>query len=244
MVELKITGMENEVSKVGDIPPPIKPAEPIEAFTQAGYTITQDWFTKNSILWGPLLKEHKPARILEIGSFEGLSTIFMIENCSQYGNVEIHCVDTWSGGVEHDALDFDVIEERFEHNVQVALEKSKGGEVLVHKHKGRSVVELSKLIAAGTPKFDFIYVDGSHLAKDVLTDATLAFELLNLGGVLVFDDYSNPNPVTPEFPTLGIECFLSAFRDKVGKIRFVDEKGEPLEKDNKVLYQLFLRRIA
>jgi hypothetical protein len=37
-------------------------------------------------------------------------------------------------------------------------------------------------------KVDFIYVDGSHFAKDVLSDAVLGFELLNLGGVMLFDD--------------------------------------------------------
>ena len=35
---------------------------------------------------------------------------------------------------------------------------------------------------------DLIYVDGSHFAKDVLLDAALGFELLNPGGVMVFDD--------------------------------------------------------
>jgi hypothetical protein len=35
---------------------------------------------------------------------------------------------------------------------------------------------------------DLIYVDGSHRAKDVLLDATLGFELLNVGGVMLFDD--------------------------------------------------------
>ena len=37
-------------------------------------------------------------------------------------------------------------------------------------------------------KADFIYVDGSHFAKDVLSDAVFGFELLNLGGVMLFDD--------------------------------------------------------
>lgn len=37
-------------------------------------------------------------------------------------------------------------------------------------------------------KADLIYVDGSHFAKDVLVDAVLGFELLNIGGVMLFDD--------------------------------------------------------
>ena len=37
-------------------------------------------------------------------------------------------------------------------------------------------------------RFDFVYVDGSHLALDVLVDAALAWRLLSPGGVLVFDE--------------------------------------------------------
>lgn len=35
----------------------------------------------------------------------------------------------------------------------------------------------------------FVYVDGSHLARHVLEDAVLSFPLLKPGGVLGFDDY-------------------------------------------------------
>ena len=36
---------------------------------------------------------------------------------------------------------------------------------------------------------DFIYVDGSHQAHDVLCDAILSFKLLRVGGIVCFDDY-------------------------------------------------------
>lgn len=41
----------------------------------------------------------------------------------------------------------------------------------------------------GENKFDFIYVDGLHLSQDVLYDALLSFDLLKVGGILIFDDY-------------------------------------------------------
>jgi predicted O-methyltransferase YrrM len=57
-------------------------------------------------------------------------------------------------------------------------------------HQGYSHVELAKLLVGGyTDYFDFIYIDGSHESPDVLCDAVLAFKLLKLGGVMVFDDY-------------------------------------------------------
>jgi predicted O-methyltransferase YrrM len=38
-------------------------------------------------------------------------------------------------------------------------------------------------------KFDFIYVDGSHLLLDVLMDVTLSWTLLKKNGILAIDDY-------------------------------------------------------
>lgn len=37
--------------------------------------------------------------------------------------------------------------------------------------------------------FDFYYVDGSHVAPDVMADAVLGWRLLKPGGIMVFDDY-------------------------------------------------------
>ena len=54
----------------------------------------------------------------------------------------------------------------------------------------RSDEALPWLIHAGyKERFDFVYVDGSHQAPDVLVDAVLSALLLRKGGLLVFDDY-------------------------------------------------------
>ena len=37
--------------------------------------------------------------------------------------------------------------------------------------------------------FDVIYVDGSHHCNDVVVDAVKSFELLKIGGIMIFDDY-------------------------------------------------------
>jgi predicted O-methyltransferase YrrM len=67
-------------------------------------------------------------------------------------------------------------------------------------------------LAARDERFDFIYVDGSHHALDVIVDAALSWSLLDDGGVLVFDDYSwdpwkddplrTPRPAVDAFLTL------------------------------------------
>ena len=55
-----------------------------------------------------------------------------------------------------------------------------------------SALELPKLLEGGA-RFGLIYVDGSHLFEDVFVDAYFAIRLLTEGGVVAFDDSSNPH---------------------------------------------------
>ena len=56
------------------------------------------------------------------------------------------------------------------------------------KFKGNSDIYLSKLLLDNKINyFDFIYVDGSHQAPDVLFDAVMAFKLLRKNGIIAFD---------------------------------------------------------
>ena len=55
-----------------------------------------------------------------------------------------------------------------------------------------SSVELPRLLAERT-RFDLIYVDGSHLFEDVFVDAFYSCRLLTNGGVVAFDDCSDPH---------------------------------------------------
>jgi len=162
--------------------------------------IGERWFLRHIPTWLAILDGqgllHRPGlRILEIGSWEGLSTRFILEHLP--GSV-ITCVDTWSGADEHAGETAAAggalagLEARFDHNLQ-----SYGARVV--KHKGTS----QAYFAACVPRecFDLVYIDGSHRADDVLVDAVRGFEALAVDGVMVFDDYlwkyyarTNDNP--------------------------------------------------
>ena len=66
-------------------------------------------------------------------------------------------------------------------------------------------------------RYDLIYIDGAHDAPSVLTDSILSWLRLNLGGLLIWDDYSwqweRSEPVNPEVarPKLAIDAFLRVF---------------------------------
>lgn len=201
------------------------------------YEFTEDWFTRHTPLLSAMCNKYQPRTILEVGSFEGRSTCYWLEMLADSGS--IYCVDTWEGGIEHQGMDFDAIENRFDRNVALALN---GRNIPIHKLKSRSVIGLSKLITedkSGT--FDLAYIDGSHLAKDAMTDAVLAFELVRVGGVLIFDDWNSPNPISYEFPKLGIGSFANTFADKIRPIRFATEEG-PVDPESQ--YQLYLEKIS
>ena len=65
--------------------------------------------------------------------------------------------------------------------------------------------------------FDFIYIDGSHTAKNVLTDACMAWPLLKRGGFMVFDDYLwRPlGFTTVQRPKIAIDSFINLFEDEL-----------------------------
>lgn len=155
------------------------------------YEFTQDWFSGHEPHWQHLLGRVKPSRILEIGCYEGRASVFFIEAMAARGG-SLTCVDTWEGGADLPAEAMLGVEDRFDANVAVAADLSgfarAGGSI--QKLKQSSLSALAWLIAANGTPFDLIYVDASHRAPDVLTDAVLAFELLRFGGAMVFDDYA------------------------------------------------------
>jgi hypothetical protein len=62
-----------------------------------------------------------------------------------------------------------------------------------------------------------IYIDGSHQAPDVLSDATLSFPLLKVGGTMIFDDYTwRSVPGDPLYgPKLAVDAFLNIYFHKM-----------------------------
>jgi len=188
---------------------------------QKQYKFTNDWFGITArALWSDMINKIKMRRILEIGSYEGNSTCFLIDNLSKKSPLEIHCIDTWEGGSEHSHEDMAAVEQRFLHNTELAVANSKHHVDLV-THKGSSAQELSNLVAAGMQGyFDFIYVDGSHQAPDVLLDAVLGFQLLAVDGMMCFDDYLWSKGTifhldTLKSPKIAIDAFTNIYCRKM-----------------------------
>lgn len=193
---------------------------PIEVLTDsAKYDFSADWFSRHVDTWNDLLTQLRPTRILEIGSFEGRSTCHLIEQCAKLTPLEICCIDTWEGGIEHDKRAMPDVERRFDQNIALACSRA-SHRVAVRKLKKTSTLALAELLSARERPFDFIYVDGSHQAPDVLADAVMAFHLLRVGGIMIFDDYLwhiGPDGAQDPFnmPKPAIDSFINAFQRKL-----------------------------
>ena len=121
-----------------------------------------------------------PKVTIEIGVFEG-ETTFNITNLlgERDPDYKHYAIDPFSASENLRQEVVDDAKLTFKKNMlefpQVELIEKTSFEGLLELHQ-RGI------------KADFIYVDGSHFAKDVLSDAVFGFELLNIGGVMLFDD--------------------------------------------------------
>lgn len=174
---------------------------------EAGRTFNTDWAANHFFSWAVLLKDLrcKPARILEIGSWEGRSALFFLNYLPQS---RIVCIDPFEGSAEHHIDPYFAelarnSEAQFDRNLAAF-----GGRV--EKMKGSSTEVLPSLGVAGS-RFDLAYIDGSHRAADVYRDAVLTWPLMAGGGIVVFDDYEwSILDTDEEAPKPGIDAFLAA----------------------------------
>jgi predicted O-methyltransferase YrrM len=155
--------------------------------------------------------KNKQVNILEIGVYKGdamqkFAQVFLdSEPESHY-----YGIDTWEGSPEYVDVDFKEIEKK-------TLEKKKNSpsKARIHLIKKESIVALPKLLSKGI-KFDIIYIDASHVAKDVLFDGVLSINMLKENGVLIFDDYLwkklEPSLFTPR---PAIDAILEIYKDVI-----------------------------
>jgi len=188
----------------------------------SGYQFTKDWFNWAPAVWEQLIP-HLPERtedgryFIEIGSFEGRSAVWIAENMMQDGDY-LTCIDTWEGGEEHTNGEMGGAEARFDHNI--AILRAKYPERFIDQYKNKSTVALAEIMHGDrSPTFEFIYIDGSHIARDVLTDACMAWPLLKKGGIMVFDDYmwGEPRDILHR-PKPAIDAFVNIFAEEVDMV--------------------------
>ncbi len=172
----------------------------------ARYEFTTDFGSEHQARWRDELA-HLAGRpdihALEVGSFEGRSACWWLENILTHPTSTLTCVDTFSvvlGGVVYERHGT-----RFDRNMART-----GAAHRVRKLKGRSRDILPHLPPSS---FDLVYVDGAHNVAEVMFDALLVWPLLREGGSLIFDDYALGRELrgglSARAPGLAINAFLT-----------------------------------
>ena len=159
---------------------------------------TSDWFSRHIPVWSHFFSPLKgqPIRVLEVGSYEGRSSVWLLANILTHPESQLSCVDVWESKA---------VRQRFRANMAAT---GRAGQVIAYV--GESAIALKTVPGP----FDVIYIDGNHEARAVLTDAALCWSLLKPGGVLIFDDYGWNGDV--EFPPRhAIDAFLQLWMTQI-----------------------------
>lgn len=187
------------------------------------FDFREDWFSSNIPNWDSIFKSigwnaKEQKCVVEIGSFEGRSSVWILQNLLNGDSSTLHCIDTFEGGQEYSSAQIEGIYDRFISNIHAT-----GSDHKVTVYKKRSYEALIELNHSGVLA-DFIYVDGSHESQDVIADLILSFNILKSGGLMICDDYiwsiaGNISHDLAQSPKFGIDCFTNIYHKKIRIIR-------------------------
>ena len=182
------------------------------------YKFTETWFDIAIQNWERLfpefLKTHTIDSVLEIGCYEGRATTYLLDNFLKK-DINYDIIDTFGGSLEESGMaktgkklkKDDFIYQNFKHNTSFHSEAN------FQIYRELSQLQLPKLLEENKT-YDFIYIDASHRADDTFVDAYFAHKLLNLGGMIIFDDFGWKDPENlhaSNSPELGIKMFFTNY---------------------------------
>lgn len=164
----------------------------------------QDWFQYHAPVWKEFVVPNLPPgerRALEIGSFEGRSALWIVQNLLGGPPSTLTCVDTWDGKDVALGEATARAETVFDHNMGPHWDQ-------VIKCKMESIQALANLIRRRV-SFHFVYIDGNHEGLACLTDLVMGWSLLLPGGILVLDDYRLEHQSFTALPKDAWDAFAS-----------------------------------
>jgi len=141
------------------------------AINAAQGEVLRNWVTKE-----------KAGHTIEIGLAWGVSALYLCEGLLINGDPDAH----------HIAIDpFQSSQPKFANCGLQVLEEAGVGSMVEHLPE-KSQISLPRFLSEGR-KFDFAYVDGSHLFDAVFLDLIYLGQLVRPGGIMFGDDYQAPS---------------------------------------------------
>jgi len=160
------------------------------------YKYSQTWFinseiNKNLDYW---LEKSKENRMLEIGCFEGLSSVFFADNFLDNPNSSLTCVDPFLTIDNNDHRNFLLNNEEMNFNYNLSVCKN-AEKLIIHKTTSDIFFENKNRVDNGTDNgidnktYNFIYIDGCHEPDFIKRDMENSFNVLEKNGIMWMDDY-------------------------------------------------------
>ncbi len=139
------------------------------------YSFTENWFTDRIPTWTAMLKEFrgKPnTNYLEIGTFEGRSALWLLENILTHPTSKITIIDAFK----------EENYQRFIANIDLSGE--------ANKFKVISGFSTEKLKDIAPESIDFAYIDGSGKGIVMLSDLVNTWNVLKVDGIIIISRYA------------------------------------------------------
>ena len=171
--------------------------------TAKDYCFTVDIFSHRIALWSEHLKPlvGKVAKILEVGSYQGMSSCWMLDRVLTHPQSQLTCIDN-------------SLVSTFRENIAKTDAESR-----VTMLEG----DIHQLMANCTPNsFDLINLqDRCKLSQHNEENARLAWQLLKPGGLIIFSYYGWRNPQhNTQNPKEGIDRFLNSIKQQWQSVHF------------------------
>ena len=177
------------------------------------YTFTKDTFTDKIPAWTKLLEEFKGkpgVNYLEIGTFEGRSALWILENILTHTTSKLTIIDAFE---EHSY-------KTFISNVNLSGE--------ANKFNILSGLSTNKIRELPFNSFDLAYIDGSGRGIVMHSDLVNTWNLIKVGGVIICSRYAMTpglrsalrlQPDDPG-PHEAIDAFLKLYNPYISVIAF------------------------
>lgn len=168
------------------------------------FAVSAKWYFEQHM---PQFKDKK-VNALQIGAYTGDASLWMVENVLNHPESRLFDVDTWLGSDEapHKEFDWSEVEEVYQEKIADYI---KSGKIIPKKMTSK------EFLIKNDEKFDFVYIDGNHEAYAVLEDFILAWDHMNPGCIIAFDDYTWGLDLPIHLrPALAIDVIRNCYIDK------------------------------
>ena len=132
---------------------------------------------------------------MEVGSFEGLSLLYVL---NKYKKARVTSIDI-----------NDIINKKVKNFKNIKFIKSDS--IIALRNLGRE-----------NKKFNYIYIDGLHNGEHVIVDAIESFKLLQYGGIMIFDDFMSTDKKLKYQTGEGLYYFLNFLKKEIQILYFQD----------------------